>query len=202
MPSRNLSLLRDHSLVLTFGFAAVFWGNFGQSFFIGVFGESIQQSLGIGATAYGNAYYLATVLSAVTVTWLGGMIDRVKLRNYALLVACGLFAAMLLMSQVQSLLLLLIAFYLLRLFGQALLPHTGITTMARAFTANRGIAVSLATSAVPFGEVILPASAVSLIALLGWQHSFLLLSFTVPLLLIPLLLFCVERGFSRTEQGE
>src|SRR5690606_11152218 len=77
-----------------------------------------------------------------------------------------------------------------------------ITTMTRAFAANRGIAVSLATSAVPVGEVILPALAVSLIALFGWQHTFLLLSFSVPLLLVPLLFFCVERGFSRTEQGE
>lgn len=121
MLKRYFHLLNQHGLVLSFGFAAVFWGNFGQSFFVGAFGESIQQSLGLSATDYGNAYSLATVASALTVTWLGGLIDRFKLRTYTLAVSLGLFAAMLLMSQVGQLVTLLVAFYLLRLFGQALL---------------------------------------------------------------------------------
>ncbi|MCW8195219.1 MFS transporter [Proteobacteria bacterium 005FR1] len=188
--------------MLVFGFAAVFWGNFGQSFFIGAFSEAIQSSLKLSASEYGNAYSLATVASAVTVAWLGGLIDHFRLKNYALMVSIGLLVAMLIMSQVQHLLTLILAFSLLRLFGQALLPHTGVTTMARAFQANRGMAVSIATSGVPAGEVVLPALAATLIAWLGWQAAFLSLSLTVPLVLIPLLLYCVRHGFTSTELGE
>lgn len=202
MIRRYSDLLAQHGAVLGFGFAAVFWGNFGQSFFVGAFGESIQQSLGLSATEYGNAYSLATVASAFTVTWLGGLIDRFTLRTYTLMVSLGLLAAMLLMSQVQHLITLLIAFYLLRLFGQALLPHTGITTMARAFQSNRGMAISVATSGVPAGEVVLPWLAVTLIAWLGWQSTFLLLSLSVPLVLIPLMLYCIRQGFARADYGE
>lgn len=202
MVKRYLNLLGEHGLVLGFGFAAVFWGNFGQSFFIGAFGESIQESLGLSASDYGNAYSLATVASAVTVAWLGGLIDQVRLKTYALIVSVGLLAAMLVMSQVEHLLALILAFYLLRLFGQALLPHTGITTMARAFQANRGMAISIATTGVPAGEVVLPWLAVTMIGWLGWQSTFLTLSLSVPLILIPWLLYCLRHGFARTEQGE
>ncbi|MEX1033492.1 MAG: MFS transporter [Cellvibrionaceae bacterium] len=195
MVKRYLELLTVYAPVLGFGFAAVFWGNFGQSFFIGAFGKSIQESLQLSAAEYGNAYSAATVASALTVTWLGGLIDRISLKHYTIGVSMGLFAAMLLMSQVRHLVTLLLAFYLLRLFGQALLPHTGITTMARAFQANRGMAISIATSGVPAGEVVLPKLAVTLIAWLGWQSSFLALSMTIPLILLPMALWCLRYGF-------
>jgi predicted MFS family arabinose efflux permease len=202
MVKRYFNLLGEHGLVLGFGFAAVFWGNFGQSFFIGAFGESIQQSLGLSASEFGNAYSLATVASAATVAWLGGLIDHFRLKTYALMVSLGLLSAMLMMSRVQHLFTLILAIYLLRLFGQALLPHTGITTMARAFQANRGMAISVATSGVPAGEVVLPWLAVTLIGWLGWQATFLSFSLSVPLILIPCLLYCIRHGFARTEQGE
>lgn len=202
MIKRYYHLLSEHAAILGFGFIAVFWGNFGQSFFIGAFGESIQSTLELSASDYGNAYSLATVASALTVAWLGGLIDRLKLQTYSLMVSLGLLTAMLLMSQVQNLVMLLLAFYLLRLFGQALLPHTGITTMARAFTGNRGMAISIATSGVPAGEVVLPWLAVTLIAWMGWQATFLVLSLTVPLILIPLLLLFIRRGFSRSDYGD
>ncbi|MGQ9427486.1 MFS transporter [Gilvimarinus sp. F26214L] len=194
------NLLAQHGSILLFGFTAVFWGNFGQSFFVGVFGKSIQEGLQLSATEYGNAYSFATIASAITVSWLGGLIDRFRLKTYALMVSAGLFVAMFAMSQAQGFYSLLASFFLLRLFGQALLPHTGVTTMARAFQARRGIAVSIATSGVPAGEVVLPLLGVSLIAWIGWQHSFLVLSASVPLLLVPILLFCLGR-FGRSELG-
>jgi len=37
--------------MLAFGFLTVFWGNFGQSFFVSWFGASIQQGLGLSSAA-------------------------------------------------------------------------------------------------------------------------------------------------------
>ncbi len=192
--SQYLRFIRQHAALLGFGFLAVFWGNFGQSFFVAWFGADIQRSLGMSAGTYGAAYSSATLLSAVAVVWLGGLIDRVALRRYVLAVSVGLFLAALVLSQARGLLSLLLGFFLLRLFGQALLPHTGITTMARFFSNNRGKALSVAMTGVPAGEIVLPLIAVALIAWLGWQATFLVVAASVLLLFLPLALWLLRLG--------
>ena len=72
-----LSFIRHNWPLLGFGFLTVFWGNFGQSFFIAWFGAEIQQELGLSAGVYGAAYSAATLLSALTVVWAGGLVDRI-----------------------------------------------------------------------------------------------------------------------------
>lgn len=189
-----LSFIRQQWTLLAFGFIAVFAGNFGQSFFVAWFGADIQRSMGISAAEYGSAYSLGTLASAFVVLWAGGLIDRVSLRSYTLAIIAGLAIAMLLLSQANSLLMLIGGFFLLRLFGQSLLPHTGMTTMTRFFDKQRGKAVSVAMSAVPIGEIVLPLLAVTLIAALGWQTTLFALALIIPLTLIPLFLFLLARA--------
>lgn len=186
MNSYFLFLSRNWAL-LGFGFATVFWGNFGQSFFIGWFSADIQSSLGLSASLFGSAYSGATLLAAIGVIWLGGLIDRISLRTYAFGVALGLALAAFILSAAQSLWELVLGFMLLRLFGQALLPHTGISSMARYFDADRGKAISIAMSAVPLGEIVLPLLAVVLIEQLGWENTFLLVAIITVLVLLPIL---------------
>ena len=189
-----LPFLRQRWPLLAFGFATVFWGNFGQSFFIGWFSADIQQTLGLSASAYGSAYSGATLLSAFAVAWLGGLIDRLPLRRFVLLVCLGLACAGLLMWQASTLWLLVAGLFLLRLFGQSLLPHTGMTTMARSFDADRGKAISVSMSAVPVGEVVLPLLAVLMIRLIGWQATFLVVALAAVVVLLPLLLWLLHRA--------
>ncbi|MDO9477380.1 MAG: MFS transporter [Pseudohongiella sp.] len=201
------SFIKQHWALLGFGFLTVFWGNFGQSFFVAWFGADIQRSLELSAAEYGSAYSLGTLMSAVVVLWAGGLIDRVSLRTYTLLVSAGLASAMLVLSQANNLWILLLGFSLLRMFGQALLPHTGITSMTRHFDNQRGKAVSVAMSAVPGGEIVLPVLAVALIAAVGWQSTFFWLAIAVPVLLVPLLLWLLSRAqmsdaVSQTEQTD
>lgn len=189
-----LTFLRTQWPLLVFGFVTVFWGNFGQSFFVGWFSADIQESLGLSASAYGSAYSLGTLAAAATVAWAGAIIDRVSLRTYALSVSAGLCVAALLLSQASALWMLVPGFFLLRLFGQSLLPHTGMTTMARYFDDNRGKAISVAMSGVPVGEVVLPLLAVMLIASIGWQATFLVVALSVVLILVPVLLWLLRKA--------
>jgi MFS family permease len=189
-----LSFVRQNWALLGFGFTAVFWGNFGQSFFVAWFGADIQRSLGLTAGEYGSAYSLATLASAVVVIWAGGLIDRLALRTYTLLMALGLAMGVLVLSQANGLLLLLFGFFLLRLFGQALLPHTGITSMTRYFDQSRGKAISVSMSAVPAGEIVLPILAVTLIAAIGWQNTFITIGVLVIVVMTPALLWFLSRS--------
>jgi MFS family permease len=185
-------MIRDYAHFLTrcwpllmFGTVTVFWGNFGQSFFISWYGASFQTSLNLSATGYGTAYSLATLASGLLLMLLGAAIDKISLRWFVAFGAMGLFAATLLLWQVGSLAELVIGLFMLRFFGQGLLPHTAITTMAREFSIHRGKAVSIAASGVPIGEIILPSLAVLLIATFGWQKSWLVIGLSVPLLYLP-----------------
>ena len=180
--------------MLGFGFATVFWGNLGQSFFISWFGSDIQQSFSLSAADYGLIYALATLCSGLIIMALGGQIDRLPLGIFTALVAGGLVAACLLLSQVDNLLVFGIALFLLRLCGQGLMPHTAQTTMARYFMADRGKALSVSASGVPAGEVLLPTIAVSLIAAFGWQQSWFWLALSVLLLYGPLSVYLLQKS--------
>jgi len=180
-----LRLLQQRGPALAFGFLAVFWGNFGQTFFVGVFSASIQQSLSLSAGIYGAVYSLATLVSAITVVWAGSLIDRVSLGRYTGAICLGLAGAALLMSQASGLVGLALGFFCLRLFGQALLPHTGMTTMARSFDDNRGKSLSIASSGVPVGEILMPLLGVVMIGLLGWQQTFLAIGLFMLLIVLP-----------------
>lgn len=183
--SGYIRLLRERWPALAFGFLAVFWGNFGQTFFVGVFSASIQETLDLSSGTYGAVYSLATLASAMTVVWAGSLIDRVSLRRYTTIACLGLAFAALLMSQAGGVVMLALGFYCLRLFGQALLPHTGMTTMARCFDDNRGKSLSIATSGVPVGEIVMPLLGVAMIALLGWQQTFLAIGLFMAVLVMP-----------------
>jgi MFS family permease len=189
-----LQFMRRNWPLLCFGFVSIFWGNFGQSFFISWYGAHIQESLALSAASYGAIYSAGTLASAITIVAVGGLIDRWPLPRFAAAAGVGLMLACLVLAASHHVALLVVGFYLLRLCGQGLLPHTAQTTMARYFDDNRGKALSLSASGVPVGEVILPLLAVALIAALGWRGSWLVLAATVPLLYLPLTWYLLRRA--------
>lgn len=180
--------------LLIFGTITVFWGNFGQSFFISWYGASFQEALNLSATGYGTAYSAATLASGLLLMWLGGAIDRISLPWFVSISALGLFTACLILWQITSLAGLIMSLFMLRFFGQGLLPHTAITAMTREFSVNRGKAVSVAASGLPIGEILLPTLAVFIIATFGWQQSWLVVGLSVPLLYLPFALWVLRRG--------
>ncbi|MBU2885035.1 MFS transporter [Gilvimarinus agarilyticus] len=188
------TFLRYNWPLLGFGFSCIFWGNLGQSFFVSWYGASIQGALNLSAAAYGSLYSGGTLASALTIIALGGLIDRWPLARFTIAVAGGLTAACILMLISNHAFVLLGAFYLLRLCGQGLLPHTAQTTMARYFDADRGKALSVSASAVPIGEVVLPLLAVALISSIGWRGSWFVFALSIPLLYLPISLWLLRRS--------
>lgn len=180
--------------LLLFGLITVFWGNFGQSFFVSWYGAGFQESLGLSATGYGTAYSLATLASGLLLMAAGAAIDRFPLRWFVTFCALGLLAATLTLWQVAGPVSLVAGLFMLRFFGQGLLPHTGITTMAREFSTHRGKAVSIATSGVPIGEIILPSLAVFCIATFGWQKSWLVIGLSLPCIYLPCAWWLLQRS--------
>lgn len=170
-----LELLRRHGGLVAIGFLAVFSGNLGQSFFIGLFQTDISAHLGISAGQFGTLFSAITLLGGFLVMHFGPKIDWIAPRRYAFMVLAGLVIGLLLLTLSPWLIPGIIGLALLRLCGQGLMTHLGNTLAAREFVLNRGRALGINALAMPSGEIILPPLTALLLAWMSWQSAWWLL---------------------------
>ncbi len=163
---------RSHPRFLGFGFFLAFLSSAGQTYFIGVFGPEIQSEFGLDSGSWGRIYMMGTLASALIINWSGSLIDRIDLRWFTAMSLLGLSAACFVMSSVTKPLVLVLAIFMLRQFGQGLSSHAGITSMARYHQADRGKAIALAAIGFAVGEAALPVMAVFAIQAWGWRETY------------------------------
>ncbi len=168
-----------------FGFAMAFASSFGQTYFIGVFGPSLQAELGLSHTLWGAVYMSGTLVSALLLPWSGRWIDAIALRSYALAAGLLLAFACAVVSQASGVASLIVAVFLLRQAGQGLMSHIALTAMARYFEGERGRAIAVATLGFSAGEAVLPVIAVAAIGALGWRATYGGLALVLAVVLIP-----------------
>lgn len=183
------SLIREHFGLLAVSFIALFTGNLGQSFFIGLFQQDIAQSLGLSAGEFGGVYAVITMLSGFLVMHFGAKLDWIAPRRYALLVLSALLSGVLLLTLSPWLLTAIIGLGLVRLCGQGLMTHFGSTLAGREFTVNRGRALGLVSLGMPFGEILLPPLLAILIGWLSWQQIWWAVALLISVLWLLLILF-------------
>ena len=191
----TLAFLRDNARWIAGGFLLCFFSSFGQTFFIALSGGEIRAEYGLSNGEWGSLYMLATLASAVTLTQFGRIIDHFPIATVTAIVIPVLGLACFLMSWSQSVVLLGVTLYLLRLFGQGMMTHTAMTAMGKWFSARRGTAVSLTTVGLQGGEALLPIAMVSLFAAIGWRHSWLAVALLLIFAALP-----VIYGLMRTER--
>lgn len=199
---RHTRLLRDSLPLLAFGLLLTFFSSFGQTFLLSLYVPDIEALLGISNTVFGSLYAVATLSSAFTLPWLGGRFDRMPIRAYTLMVLVGLMAALLLLSSARHLIVVVIAFYGLRLFGQGLMSHTAVSAMARYFEANRGKAIGIATLGHPIGEATLPLLVTLLIGGFGWRSTLQFSALSIAVVVLPATLLFLRRARSRLKKFE
>ena len=129
---------------LLFGLLMALFSSLGQTFFISLFSSKIRDALSLSHGDFGTYYAIATTASAITLLWLGKLADVMRVEKLALVVLMSLSGAALFFSQVQSVTMLLIGLFMLRLFGQGMTTHTYATAIARRYISARGRALSIA----------------------------------------------------------
>ena len=169
----TFTFITSNFRLLAFGFLLAFLSGPGQTYFIGVFGPSIQREFGLNTATWGQLYMVATLASAALISWSGSLIDRFKLAPFASMSLFGLIGACLLMSQIPNTWWCLVAvMFCLRQFGQGLVSHTSQTAMVRAFTARRGKALAFTAIGFTLGEATLPVLGLYSINTVGWRATF------------------------------
>jgi MFS family permease len=196
-PVPTLRFVADNRRLLAFGLLTALFSSFGQTFFIGTFGDVLREEFSLSAGQFGGLYSLATLGSAIALTWTGRQFDRMPLRRYVTWVALGLVVACVLMSTARSVWMLGLALFAMRQTGQGLMSHTSSTSMARAFDSARGRALSIAVMGYPLGQAVLPAIVVAGMARVGWRVVWAVVAAAVLVGVVPLL-----RGLLRDGLGD
>lgn len=200
-----LTFLRKNSRWIAGGFLLTFFSSFGQTFFIGLSGEELRNKFSLSDGEFGLTYMVATLASALTLPWLGRTLDHMAGRRVAQFVIPSLAAACLLIAFAPNIVVVILALYMLRLFGQGMMTHTALTETGRWFAANRGRATSLVVPGVQAGTAILPVTFAIVAATLGWQMAWGLAAATLIVFALPAIsfLWAVERTpRSTAEEGE
>ena len=181
-----LGFIRDNFRFIGFGILMMGFSSFGQTFFIALFNPDLMAHFNLNNAEIGGIYSIATLVSAFLLIWTGPFVDRVALPRFAGFVTLGLALSCLVMSFASHVVILFLAFLLLRHFGQGLTMHTAGTAIARAYDKNRGRAVALTGIGLPLGEGFFPLIAVLLAGWVGWQTSWLYFAVFSALLVFPL----------------
>lgn len=157
----------------------------GQTFGVSIFNESIRESLALSHGQLAAAYMLGTLLAAVPITFTGALMDRFGLRR-TMLAAIGLFgAACLLISQAAGWWSLLLAFFCLRALGPGALAFLSSNTLAFWFQRRLGLVEGLRQLGMAAAMTVIPTFNLYLVHSFGWRSAYLLLGFSLWLLLLP-----------------
>lgn len=182
-------LIQSQFGLLAIGFIALFTGNLGQSFFIGLFQTDIAKALQLSTSGFGLVYAALTMTSGFLVLHFGPKIDWISPRRYASWVLTTLLLGLLLLTLSPWLIPAIIGLGLVRLCGQGLMTHFGMTLTGREFTLNRGRALGIVSLGMPMGEILLAPLLAILIGWLSWQQIWWALGLVILLFWIGLLLF-------------
>jgi len=178
--------------IIIFGFIFTFFSSFGQSFFIGLFNSSIRSDLNISHGQFGAIYALATLISSLSLIWLGKKIDEFKLIHFSFLVIFLLFFASIFFSLVNGVYLLFAGIFLLRLSGQGLMSHTATASISRYFERSRGRALSATWLGLSTAEFIMPVTIVFFLSIYSWRSIWLSIALLI-ILFLPFISFFTIR---------
>ncbi|WP_062228581.1 MFS transporter [Aureimonas frigidaquae] len=185
--------IADNARWLAGGFLLTLFSSFGQTFFISLSNPGIREAYGLTHGAFGGLYMLATLGSALTLPFLGRVMDRYPTVSVAAGTILMLAAATVAMGLSTSLPFLVLSLYLLRLFGQGMMTQTALTATGRWFVANRGRAVSLVNLGQQAGEAAFPFLFVLVAGAIGWRQSWFTGTAVLLLVALPAVLILLRR---------
>ena len=175
---KNLSIK-----VIIFGFIFTFFSSFGQSFFLGLFNESIRNELDITHGQFGSIYASATLLSSIILIWVGKKIDDFDVLKFSFFVISLLAVSTFTFSRINSIIFLFVAILLMRFSGQGMMSHTASTTISRYFTNTRGKALSTGWFGLSTAEFLMPVTIIYALTIMDWRNIWIIISVAIILFL-------------------
>lgn len=183
--SENARFLRDNGRWLAGGFLLLFFSSFGQTYVIALSGAALRARFALSNGQFGGLYMLATLASAITLPWLGRSLDVMRGWRVARFSVPCLAGACALLAAAPNVLVLGVALYLLRLFGQGMMVEIAFTEVGRWFVANRGRAMGVVVLGQQTGAALLPVVFVLAQQATGWRMPWILAAALLLLVACP-----------------
>ncbi len=174
-PTRNR---RRRSIILT-GAVLIALSGPGQTAGFSVFVDPITEALDVTRGQLTFAYLLGTLAASTTGTWLGRRLDRDGVASGLRLVAIALGTAAVLAALSPNLIVLTIAIYGLRSFGQTGMSLSATVFVAKNVLERRGAALGLLTAVGGSAIALTPLIASRLIPEFGWRTTWVILGSVV-----------------------
>ncbi len=196
--------IRSNLRWLLGGFLLTMFSSFGQTFYIALSTGHIREAFNLTSGEYGSIYMIATLASALVFPFVGQIVDHYSVVKVVTITVIGLSIACLALAKSQSIFVLVLALFGLRLFGQGMMTHISITAMGRWYAENRGKSVSIASLGFTAGQAFLPVTFVSGVAILGWRDAWFFAAIVVLVVALPAIsaLMWVEREPQSEVVGE
>ena len=175
------------------GLVLTFFSSVGQTFFIGFYSAELRGALSLSHGEFGVLYMVATLASAISLVFIGKLVDIWSVRRMAAITVSGLSIACLIMANAASVLVLLLTIYLLRLLGQGMMSHIAVTAMGRWYSRERGRAIAVCTLGHQLGDGLLPLMLVGLSSWVSWQKQWYIFAAVLLLVALPLLLTLLQK---------
>ena len=177
--------------MLIYGFMIIFFGSYGQTFFIALFNDDIKNYYSLTDGQFGLIYALSTTLSSLLLINVAKLIDFIDLRIYSIIITIGLIITCISIYILPfNIFYLVIIILSLRFFGQGAMTHAGITSLTRYFGKDRGKAISFGNLGGMLGVMFLPIIVVYFKNFFSfreiWLFSSLSLIIFLPILYITL----------------
>ncbi|WP_247998061.1 MFS transporter [Brucella tritici] len=174
MVKAYIEFTRTNWQPLLFGALLMALSSFGQTYFVAVSGSYFREDFNLSDGGLGATYAVGTILSAMTLTWAGRLIDYTTVRRFTWGVALILATACLLVAVSANFIMLAVAFYFLRLGGQGLMTHTALTATARAFPQDAGKALGVIALGMSVALGLFPIAGVTMMEQLGWRTAWMI----------------------------
>jgi len=166
----------------------------GQTYGVSVFNPSLLDSLGITLTALSGAYMVGTLMASLPQSFIGSLMDRFGIKKTMIGLVILLGGACIFFAQVNSLVMLLLGFFLLRLLGQGGLSLLSGNIAAMWFREKLGTVTGIISSGFSVSMAVIPPFFLYLINLKGWRAAYTWLGFLVWLIMLPLLLLIFKNN--------
>ena len=175
------------------------FSSFGQTFFISLSTGHVRSAFDLTSGEYGSIYMVATLASALTLTFFGRIVDHYSIATTTILSTLLLAVACIGFAQANSLAILVLSIYGLRLLGQGMMTHIALTAMGRWYAQNRGKAVSIVSVGFNAGLAILPIAFIGVVEMIGWRHTWLVCAAILIVVAMPAITLLLRQ--ERTAQN-
>lgn len=158
----------------------------GQTIGISVFIDHFADSLGLTKNQISAGYAIGTLCGSLTLPTVGQLIDRYGVRR-AMVTIASLFAlGLVFMSGVQSLVMLTIGFFFIRMLGQGSLSLVSTVAISLWFDRRRGFALGIAMTISSSIMALVPVALSFAIDRVGWRDAWVAAAATIAVVVIPI----------------